>query len=168
MMTAFIRHFVNIILYYLPPTRFFNFRRFCLRLASVDLGAGVCFCGRSWIYGKGNISIGQNTWISPGVVIHTHTKADISIGESCDIGPGVEIITGSHQIGDSSRRAGIGIASPVKIGNGSWIGAKTLILGGVNVGEGVIIAAGSLVAKDTPNNVLVAGVPAHVKRSLQT
>lgn len=166
-MTALTRHLINIILYYLPPTRLFVFRRFCLRLASVDLGKDVCFCGRSWIYGKGNISIGQNTWISPGVVIHTHTEADIIIGERCDIGPSVEIITGTHQIGGNSRRAGIGAANPVKIGNGSWVGAKTLILGGVSVGEGVIISAGSVVTKSTPDNVLVAGVPAHVISTLR-
>ncbi len=51
-------------------------------------------CGRGWIYGRGRLSIGNDTWLSPGVIFHTHLDAPIIIGSNCDIGPSVEFITG--------------------------------------------------------------------------
>nr|WP_250208041.1 DapH/DapD/GlmU-related protein [Curvibacter sp. CHRR-16] len=124
------------------------------------------FCGRAWIYGRGQLSIGANSWISPGGIIHTHPDAQIVIGARCDIGPGVEIHPGSHEIGTGERRAGAGTAAPVIVEDGCWIGARTLILGGVTIGTGSIVAAGSVVVSDVPPHTLVAGVPAKVKRSL--
>lgn len=112
------------------------------------------------------MAIGVDTWLSPGVVIHTHVEASIVIGERCDIGPGVEFIPGSHIIGTSSRRAGSGTANPILIGNGCWLGAKSIILGGVSIGDGCIVAAGAVVTHNVPPNSLVAGVPARVKKQL--
>ena len=161
-----IRHIVNIFLWSLPPTRLFLLRNFLLKIAGIKLGRGVSFCGRSWIYGRGNLSIGDDTWISPGALIFTNTEVDITIGKSCDIGPGVEFITGSHHLGSSARRAGTGFAKAITVEDGVWIGASCLILGGVNIGKGSVVGAGALVKSDVPPNTLVAGVPAVVKHSL--
>ena len=161
-----IRHIVNIFLWFFPPTRLFLLRNFLLKSAGIGLGRNVRFCGRSWIYGRGDLLIGDETWISPGAIIFTHESVAINIGARCDIGPGVEFITGSHDIGTSLRRAGNGHAKAIIVGDGVWIGAKSIILGGVTIGSGSIIAAGSLVRFDVPPNSLVAGVPAEVKRSL--
>jgi maltose O-acetyltransferase len=161
-----IRHVVNILLYWLPPSRFFYARRLLLRVAGISVNRDVKFCGRGWIYGRGELVIGGDTWLSPGVITHTHIDVQILIGERCDIGPGVEFIPGSHKIGNGSRRAGSGTAKPITIGNGCWIGANSIILGGVYIGEGCIVAAGAVVTRDIPPNSLVAGVPARVKRQL--
>jgi maltose O-acetyltransferase len=161
-----IRHFINIVLWFLPPSRLFALRRFCLRLGGVHLANSVSFCGRGWIYGRGVVAIGADTWLSPGVVIHSHVEAPIVIGERCDIGPGVEFIPGGHLIGPPQRRAGPGTALGIKVGAGSWIGAGSRILGGVSIGEGAVVAAGAVVISDVPANTLVAGVPARVKRQL--
>jgi len=160
------RHLVNLFLFFLPPSRMFGLRRYLLRSVGIDLSVGVSICGRGWIYGRGEVSIGVGSWLSPGVVIHSHLEAPISIGAACDIGPGVEFIPGGHEMGDSSRRAGRGTAKPVAIGDGCWIGAKSIILGGVTVGPGCVVAAGSVLVSDVPPNTLVAGVPARVKRTL--
>lgn len=165
-LTAWIRHFSNIGLAALPPTRFFGLRRSVLRMAGVKIHKTASFCGRGWIYGRGMLSIGEDSWISPGAILHTHPNASIEIGARCDVGPSVEIHPGSHQIGASDHRAGVGTAASVKIENGCWIGARTLILGGVTIGSGAIVAAGSVVVGDIPPNVLAAGVPAKVKRHL--
>ena len=101
-----------------------------------------------------------------GVIFYTHLEAPIVIGSNCDIGPSVEFITGSHEVGTSLRRAGKGIAKPIVINDGCWIGAGSRILAGVTIGSGTIVASGSVVVCDVPENVLVAGVPAIVKKNL--
>lgn len=161
-----IRHLINLFLAVLPPSRLFALRNIALRLGDVDINTSASFCGRSWIYGRGRLRIGADTWLSPGVIVYTHVDADVQIGKCCDIGPGVEFITGSHRIGSASRRAGAGRADPIVVGDGCWIGASSLILGGVAIGAGSIVAAGSVVTKDVPPHTLVAGVPARVKRQL--
>jgi maltose O-acetyltransferase len=144
----------------------FGFRRFLLRLAGLDLRDGVCVCGGGWFFGRGRISFGERTWLSPGVRIYSHGDAPVQIGADCDIGPEVVILTGSHEIGERGRRAGPGTAAPVTIADGCWIGARALILGGVTIGPGSVIAAGSVVVSDVPENVLAAGVPARTRRAL--
>lgn len=161
-----IRHLVNIISWFLPPSRLFALRTLLLRVAGIEMAPGVKVCGRGWIYGRGRVRLGAGTWLSPGVIIHSHLEAMIEIGERCDLGPGVELITGSHEIGSSARRAGPGTAKPIQIGPGCWIGAGTKILGGVSIGEGSIVAAGAIVTRNVAANTLVAGVPASVKKTL--
>jgi maltose O-acetyltransferase len=162
-----IRHLLNLLLWFLPPSRFFLLRRYCLKISHVNINENVSVCGRGWIYGRGQLSLGNNTWLSPGVIFYTHLEAPISIGSNCDIGPAVEFITGGHIVGASERRAGEGTAKQIVINDGCWIGAGSRILGGVNVGAGAVIAAGSVVICDVPENVLVAGVPAVVKKGLR-
>ncbi|MFL1550955.1 transferase [Pseudomonas sp. ArH3a] len=161
-----IRHLINIILSLLPPSRLFAARAALLRFAGVELQSNVKFCGRGWIYGRGRLIIAEGTWLSPGAVFHTHQEADIQIGSRCDFGPGVEFVTGSHEIGTGERRAGQGTARTIVVGDGCWVGAKSIILGGVTIGDGAIIAAGAVVTRDVPAHTLVAGVPAVVKRQL--
>lgn len=56
--------------------------------------------------------------------------------------------------------------SPVNIGNDVWIAPKSIILKGVSIGDGAVIAAGSVVTKDVPSGVIVAGNPARVVRKI--
>lgn len=161
-----LRYIICLFLYFLPPTRFFQLRRLMLRFAGIRVGKGVVICGHSFIYGRGQVIVGENSWISPGVIIRSHLGAVVKIGAKCDIGPSVDFITGGHEIGTSGRRAGREQALPIEIGDGCWIGARSVILGGVRIGSGSVIAAGSVVTKDIPRNVLAAGVPAKIKQQL--
>lgn len=162
------RHIVNILLYFLPPTRLFRVRRIMLRSAHVEIQDGASLCGKSWVFGRGKLAIGSKSWISPRCTFYTHLSAPISVGSNCDIGPDVTFITGSHEIGTECRRAGVGLASPISIGDGCWVGARSTILGGVRIGKGCIVAAGSLVTEDAGDNLLIAGVPAKKIRLLNT
>ncbi|MEO7497282.1 MAG: DapH/DapD/GlmU-related protein [Massilia sp.] len=157
---------MNLLLWILPPSRLFSVRRLCLRLGGVEIGDNASICGRGWVYGRGKLTIAANTWVSPGTIFYTHVEATIEIGRNCDIGPAVEFITGGHVIGTSARRAGTGTAQSISIGEGCWIGAGARILGGVTIGHGAVVAAGAVVTRDVAPNVLVAGVPAAVKRML--
>lgn len=105
----------------------------------------------------GNSSfINQKCLIGPGV----------TIGEKVSLGHQVSLITVTHKIGDTSKRAGETIFKKINIGNGAWIGANTTILPGVNIGNGCIIAAGSVVNKNCEPNALYGGVPAKLIKKL--
>ena len=161
------RHIVNLFLLVLPPTKFFWFRRSLLKSAGLRLENNVRICGHGWIYGRGEIIVGSDSWVGLGVMFYSHIDSQIRIGRNCDIGPETIFVTGSHSIGDAQRRAGAGTSSPIKIGDGCWLGARVTVLGGVNIGSGAIIAAGALVTRDVAPHTMVAGVPARVVRSLE-
>jgi maltose O-acetyltransferase len=137
-----------------------------LRCAGLNLANTVCFCGRSWVFGRGSLEIACGTWLSPGAVFYTHKDAKVIIGSKCDIGPDVTFVVGSHLIGNSQRRAGAGTAKSIIIGDGTWIGARVTVLEGVTIGNGCVIAAGSVVHQDIEDNCLAAGIPAKIKRRL--
>lgn len=102
------------------------------------------------IYSHCKLIVGEETFI--GTNFHCEGNGIISIGDHCDIAPQVTILTGSHVIGSSIRRAGSGFTKGVSIGNGVWIGACSIILPGVEIGDGCIIGAGAVVTKSVPNN----------------
>ncbi|GGZ02039.1 acyltransferase [Novosphingobium colocasiae] len=150
----------------LPHTRCFGLRRVLLRRAGISLGDRVWVCGGCRVYGRGELSIGAGTWLSPDTKFHTRRGAAITIGAGCDIGPDCLILTGSHEIGERGARAGQTTTSAVVIGDGCWIGARSTILPGVSIGAGSVIAAGSVVTSDVAENTLVGGVPARLIRAL--
>lgn len=112
------------------------------------------------------VTIGARSHVGAECLFTGGIGCPIEVGDDCDIGSAVVFLTGTHAIGPSRRRAGEGKAFPIKVGSGTWIGARALILPGVVIGEGCIVAAGSVVTSDVPANVMVAGVPAIVKKDL--
>lgn len=116
------------------------------------------------IYCSGKLIVGDNSWIGRNFSLNGNGQC--IVGSNVDIGPDVSVLTGSHEIGTCERRAGKGYNDVVKIGSGSWICGRCTILGGVEIGEGCVVAACSLVNNDVCNSTLVAGVPAKLKREL--
>ena len=57
--------------------------------------------------------------------------------------------------------------APVKIGNRVWIGAHAAILAGVTIGDNAVVAAGAVVTKDVPANVVVGGIPAKIIKTIE-
>jgi maltose O-acetyltransferase len=112
----------------------------------------------------GELRVGNDTFI--GKCFSIYGNGIVDIGDRCDIAPEVTFLTGTHEIGSCMRRAGKGKCLTTTVGNGTWIGGRSTILPGVTIGEGCVIAAGSMVTQDIPDNVLVAGVPAKIKRKL--
>ena len=76
------------------------------------------------------------------------------------------ITTAGHAIDPEQRDKGMEIALPITIGSHVWIGANVSILPGVAIGDNVVIGAGSVVTKDLPANVIAAGNPCSVLRSI--
>ena len=165
MRISLLRHFANIASRVLPPTRYFELHYIIWTLAGLDAAKTAKICGNTKVLGRGILRVGTDTWISPGSIFMTNQSSKIILGNNCDIGPEVAFVTGSHEIGSSLRRAGKGVSSSIVIEDGVWIGARSTILGGVTVGKGAIIAAGSLVKENVPKNALAAGVPAQIKKT---
>ncbi|MFF7293279.1 acyltransferase [Microbacterium sp. NPDC008134] len=110
----------------------------------------------------GPVSIGDRVFINRDAYIRPGTV----IGDNVNLGPFVRLITDTHDIGSASRRAGRFRHDPIRIGDGAWIGASSTVLGGVTVGEGAVVAAGSIVTTDVAPHTVAGGVPATMTRRL--
>ncbi|QDW21720.1 DapH/DapD/GlmU-related protein [Flavobacterium sp. KBS0721] len=113
-------------------------------------------------YGK-HISIGKNVFINFDCTFLA--LGGITIEDDVLIGPKVSLITESHPL-DPKERKGL-IAKPIIIKKNAWIGAKATILPGVTIGENAVVAAGAVVSKDVPDNIIVGGIPAKFIKNVQ-
>lgn len=106
------------------------------------------------------------SWRSlPGFMPGQYIQAinGIEIGGNVRLGPGVKLISANHDPNDFERHIP---CDPIRIGDNCWLGANAIILPGVQLGNHVIVAAGAVVSRDAPDNVLLAGVPARQVKSL--
>lgn len=104
-----------------------------------------------------NIHVGENFYAGFNCTILD--MAEVRIGNHCLIGPNVGIYTAGHNINPIGRH-NTGFAEPITIGDNVWIGGHCAIIGGVEIGNHSIIAAGSVVTKNVPANTIFAGNPA--------
>jgi maltose O-acetyltransferase len=165
MVSSSLLHFANLTSAVLPQTRFFRLRRFIFGHAGIRVGNGARISGTAKVHYP-NASIGEDAWVGAGVQIIPTGSAAVSIGANCDLGPEVMLVTGAHELGSAGRRAGRGTSSPISIGDGTWVGARALFLGGAAVGKGSVVAAGALVRDSFPDNVMLAGIPATIVKRL--
>ena len=91
----------------------------------------------------------------------------ITIGKNVFIGPFCGFYTDSHPLDAANRNKGLERALPIRIGDNCWFGANVTVLQGVTIGSGCVVAAGSVVIHDLPDNCLAAGVPASVKKHIE-
>lgn len=105
-----------------------------------------------------NIKVGKNFFMNFNCCILD--VMEVKIGNNVLIGPNVQIYTATHPLDAKTRRSWLEFAKPVSIGNDVWIGGAAIICPGVTIGNGVVIGAGSVVTKDIPDHIVVAGNPA--------
>lgn len=122
---------------------------------SININRGVYF-------GSGvKLQIGNNSSIEVNCQIANDTK----IGNDVMIAPEVVIFSVGHETSNVDipmRLQGNTLPRPVSIGNDVWVGQRAIILPGVNIGDGAIIAAGAIVTKDVQPYQIVGGNPAKV------
>jgi acetyltransferase-like isoleucine patch superfamily enzyme len=117
-------------------------------------------------YNESFLSIGEKTYIGENNNIRA-SGGKITIGQNCLISQNVTIVTTNHKI-----KKGINIKEQewskennfILINDDVWIGAGSVILPGITIGKGAVIAAGSIVTKDVEENAIVAGNPAKLLR----
>lgn len=155
----------------LPPFVGIRLRVRLLRLAGFRLGYGTVIYGHMRITGSGDLyqrlSVGEHVrWNVGGVV---DLEAPVTIGNNVSIGQEVMILTSTHAIGGPQRRASPNIIrAPVTVGDGAWLGARCIVLPGVTIGAGAVVAAGAVVNRDVAPHTIVGGVPARLIKSIET
>lgn len=144
----------------LPPTRCFPLKAALLRWAGARVGRNVRIVSSARFWLEGDLSIGDNAWIGHEVLV-VGGDASVELGADIDVGPRVMVATGSHELFTTpGKAAGKGYSSPIIVGNGAWLGAGVLVLGGTHVGERAVCAAGALVNTSVEAGQVVGGVPA--------
>lgn len=111
------------------------------------------------------IYIGNNCRINGAYI---HAQKAIKIGDNCVIASGVNIIdSNGHIVLSSNRTIGRDDAKSIEIGSNVWIGLNSTILKNTTIGNNCVIAAGSVVKGQFPDNVLIQGNPAVVVKKLE-
>ena len=110
-----------------------------------------------------NTSIGKNVFINSGC--RFQDWGGITIGDGALIGHNVVIATINHALSPKERHDNI--PASVTIGKNVWIGSNATVLPGVTIGDNAVIAAGAVVTKDVPPDVVAAGVPARVIKKIE-
>lgn len=153
---SFIENLVRIALELLPhPLRYWIFKALLARLGSDSMIDYQTYFRYPW-----KISIGKGVWINRGCEFYGSMlagNAHITIGDHCALGPRVRVLSATHNY----RRLDLpDEAASVTIGHHVWVGAGATILPGVSIGDGAVVAAGSVVTRDVAPYAIVAGNPA--------
>jgi maltose O-acetyltransferase len=124
----------------------------------------------SWIEPPFHCDYGSNLYLDDNVFFNFNCivldVAPVHIGHHSMFGPAVQIYTATHPVSAEERRKGLEYAKPIKVGADVWVGGGTILCPGVTIGDGAVIGAGSVVTRDIPANVVAAGNPCRVLRSL--
>lgn len=139
-------------------------RRVLLNIGGVRVGRSGVLRDQQFASGH-RVVIGDDTFINIGCLFDS--AAQITIGHDVHVGPGAAFLTSAHDIGPTSRRAGENRPRAITVHDGVWIGARAVIMPGVTIGRGSVIAAGAIVTRDTEPDAIYAGVPARRVRSAQ-
>lgn len=136
-----------------------------LRWRGTMVGTGVKIWRDVWIDDYHGLSIGNDVTIGKSVMLLC--GGGVSIGDRVMIGHGAKIVSSGHKIPDSKdlpMRWSGAEAAPISISPDAWIGAGAIVLHGVNIGRGAIVAAGAVVTRPVPEFAIVAGSPAKIVR----
>lgn len=126
-----------------------------LKLFGAKIAAGVRIQGGAEVWQPWKLTIGEDSWIDGGVKLYS--VDDIVIGSNAVISEGAFICTASHDFTSPIFEL---VTKPIVIGDSAWITSRAIVLPGVTIGEGAVVAAGSVVTKDIEPWTVVGGNPA--------
>lgn len=133
-----------------------------LRASFARLGEGVEFGETLYVEFPDRVKVGNYTYIGPWVKIYG--RGGLNLGDNVMIAPEVLIQTSMHRYHDASMVPydNIELLRPVTVGNGVWLGQRCILMPGVEIAEGCIVAAGAVVTKSCSTGEIVGGNPARV------
>lgn len=115
-------------------------------------------------WGGKNVHFGNSVYANFNLTLVD--DCDIFVGDNVMFGPNVTISAGTHPIHPNLRRKKAQYNVPIYIEDNVWIGAQSVVLPGVHIGENTVIGAGSVVTKSIPANVVAVGNPCRVIREI--
>ncbi|EKD53125.1 MAG: acetyltransferase [uncultured bacterium] len=130
-------------------------RKFFYRLSGIKMGRGTTFHMGARFYLPRNISLGEDTIVGDHAFIDGRAK--VVIGSHTDIASQLMIYNSEHDLSDPRFLA---TEEPVTIGDYCFIGPRVIIMPGVSIGDGAVVAGGAVVTKDVDAGTIVGGVPA--------
>ena len=118
------------------------------------------------------VDYGYNIYLGAGTFLNHNCYlmdcAEIRLGKKVFVGPNCGFYTAIHPLDAVKRAEGLERAEPIVIGDDVWIGGDVTVLPGVKIGNGTVIGARSLVTRDIPDNVMAFGNPARVIKKIGT
>lgn len=144
--------FTNCILCYFPSIRF---RVWCLKRMGMHFKGNAIFYEGFHIRAPRRITIGNGVSVGPRVLLDG--RCGLTIGKSVTIGYEAIIWTLNHDYNDINFSCK---GAPVEIGDHAWICSRSIILPGVKIGEGAVVASNAVVTHDVESYTVVAGIPA--------
>jgi len=134
------------------------------RLAQLGKGSSLAYSVEiSW---PNHVYIGKAVSIGGDVSLGASSQGKIMIGDRCAIAAGARFVTPTHDY-NILPVSSVGINKDIIVGEDVWIGTAAILLPGVTIHEGAVIAAGAVITKDVPPDCVVAGVPAKVIKKLE-
>jgi len=148
------------VLLFRPSLRsLYGWRRFLLRVCGAQVGRGALVDPGVRIWAPWNVEIGDHAWIGHDVDLYSVDK--IIIASHSIVSQYAFLCAATRDITDPQMGL---VAAPIHIGPGAWVAAGAFVGPGITVGEGAVVGARSVVTKDVPPWVVVAGNPArHIK-----
>ncbi|GIF16075.1 maltose O-acetyltransferase [Actinoplanes teichomyceticus] len=150
--------------YNVTPIRNFDERRRLLAELLGEVGEGVEIRPPLRVDYGAHIRIGARTFANFGLI--ALDVAPITIGADVQIGTNVQLLTPTHPIEPGPRRDKWEAAKPITIGDNVWLGSGAIVLPGITIGANTVVGAGAVVTRDLPANVVAAGNPARVVRTI--
>ena len=133
--------------------RYAVYRAVGLAVRTPSLSPGIFFQ-------SSRTAVGERSYVNRGVQFFAGGSS-ITIGRRVQVAMGVTILAETHPVGGHDQRCNFHVrALPVTVEDGCWLGANVIVLPGVTIGAGCLIAAGAVVARDCEPDGLYAGVPA--------
>lgn len=165
---AFLNYLVEFFMMITPQDPLSNkIKRILLGWRGATIGKKPKIWRDVWVDEYRHLTIGDNVSIGKSVMLLA--IGGITVGDNVMIGHGAQIISAGHRIpeGDTPMRFSGVEHAPIVIESDAWIGAGAIVLPGVTVGQGAVVAAGAVVTHDVDPLTIVGGIPANVLRVRQ-
>ena len=158
----------NIVIKFLPPSRFYKLKAALLRWCGAKVGNNVQLFSPK-ILGDFDLELGDNVWIGHDALIFGSAGSKITVETNAKVASRVILVTGYHEYDIKyDNIAGPGRCGDILIEEGALIDTGAIVVANKTIGKKSHVAAGSIVTHDVPDMVRVGGIPARIIKDFKT